>query len=114
MTPREKAEKLAQELTQALMGRSLLTDIAVPMITHTIEEAVKEATTLRGEIVAVKTRPPLVLEPDPILEDAITTEREACAQLMESNLPWGNARDDAVAEELKRRAGMIRNRNGKT
>lgn len=43
MTAEERGEQLCQALTQALMGRSLLTGIAVPMITQAIKNAVDAA-----------------------------------------------------------------------
>ena len=42
MTPEARAEQLLHQLTAALMGRSLLTDIAMPLIIQAIKDAVEE------------------------------------------------------------------------
>jgi len=85
-------------------------------ITQAIEDAVEEATILRGKVVAVKKRPPLVFEPDLILEEAIAEEREACAkvaetsELLEPSGSIGPLFDMGWSSAIKHIAAAIRSR----
>jgi len=71
MTVEERGEQLCQELTQVLMGHSLITGIAVPMITQAIKCAVEEA---NGQVIT---------DLEAAIDIAVAEEREACAKIVD-------------------------------